>query len=78
MLLPLSTYLLLSPSFLTLKRTPAAAGVLRAMLSPQAASRPAAAALPSSPFFQEDLALRGLRFLDTAMQREAAQKVGGA
>mmetsp|Transcript_22910 Transcript_22910/g.58463 ORF Transcript_22910/g.58463 Transcript_22910/m.58463 type:complete len:1024 (-) Transcript_22910:213-3284(-) len=49
-------------------------GVLRTMLAPAPTSRPSAAAFASAPFFQEDVLLRGLKFLDTILQREAGQK----
>ena len=39
--------------------------------------RPPVASLAASPYFQEDVLLRALRFLDTLLQREAAQKVWG-
>ncbi|KAJ9510959.1 hypothetical protein QJQ45_027821 [Haematococcus lacustris] len=49
--------------------------VLRGMLAPLPSSRPAPAAFTASPFFQEDLLLRALRFLDTLLQRETGQKL---
>lgn len=45
------------------------------MLSQAPAARPSAAAFASCQWFQEDVALRALRFLDTMLQREAGQKV---
>lgn len=50
---------------------------LRPMLSPSPPARPAAAAFASCQWFQEDVALRALRFLDTMLQREPGQKVRG-
>lgn len=46
------------------------------MLSLSPLSRPNAAAFASCQWFQEDVALRALRFLDTMLQREPSQKVG--
>lgn len=47
------------------------------MLSPSPPARPNAAAFASCQWFQEDVALRALRFLDTMLQRDAGQKVRG-
>ena len=48
---------------------------LVSMLSPSAAPRPNAAAFASCQWFQEDMLLRALRFLDGILQRESSQKV---
>jgi SCY1-like protein 2 len=49
---------------------------LRAMLlAPCPSSRPPCSSLLLSPFLQDDMLLRALRFLDAALQREPAQKV---
>jgi hypothetical protein len=45
------------------------------MLSAQTAPRPNAAAFASCQWFQEDMLLRALRFLDGILQRESSQKV---
>jgi hypothetical protein len=45
------------------------------MLAPNPLSRPIAAAFASCQWFQEDVGLRALRFLDTMLQREPSQKV---
>ncbi|KAK9813184.1 hypothetical protein WJX72_010231 [[Myrmecia] bisecta] len=47
---------------------------LRPMLSPLPATRPPASALAGAQYFQEDLLLRALRFLDTFIQRDNTQK----
>eukprot|EP00798_Chlamydomonas_sp_ICE-L_P021793 gene21793-28814_t len=49
-------------------------GVLRSMVSVTGGSRPSAAAFSSCSFFQEDVLLRALRFLETVLQREVSQK----
>ncbi|PRW61454.1 SCY1 2 [Chlorella sorokiniana] len=47
---------------------------LRQMVAPVAAARPPAAAFPGCAFFQSDVLLRALKFLDTLIQREPMQK----
>jgi hypothetical protein len=44
------------------------------MLAAPAAARPAVGALTASAFFSDDVLLRALRFLDTILQRDHAQK----
>ena len=57
---------------------PPAQAPLRAMLAAAPGARPAAgAALAESAWVRDDVALRALRFLDTMLQREPAQKVCG-
>lgn len=46
------------------------------MMATAAAARPNAAAFASCQWFQEDMLLRALRFLDGILQRESSQKVG--
>jgi hypothetical protein len=48
---------------------------LQGMLSMTPAARPNAAAFASCQFFQEDMLLRCLKFLDTMLQRDTGQKV---
>jgi SCY1-like protein 2 len=48
---------------------------LRGMLAVQPPSRPAAGSLASVGWFQDDMLLRALRFLDTILQRENLQKI---
>jgi hypothetical protein len=44
------------------------------MLSQAPAARPATPAFLESPYFRDDRLLRALRFLDSILQRETAQK----
>jgi hypothetical protein len=44
------------------------------MAAPVAGARPPAAAFAGCQYFQSDVLLRALKFLDTMLQREAAQK----
>lgn len=49
-------------------------GVMRGMLTQDAASRPAVKAVVEAGYFKDDRMLRALRFIDTILQRETAQK----
>ena len=66
----------LSPLNLSHPPTPPE-GALQALLAVAPSRRPPVASLTTSPYFQEDVLLRALRFLDTLLQREASQKVLG-
>ena len=66
----------LSPLNLSHPPTPPE-GALQALLAVAPSRRPPVASLTTSPYFQEDVLLRALRFIDTLLQREASQKVWG-
>jgi hypothetical protein len=57
---------------------PELVGALRAMLAVAPASRPPAGSFTGGPWFQEDMLLRALRFLDTILQRCGAGGRGPA
>lgn len=51
--------------------------MLSQMLSGTPSARPNAAAFSGCQWFQEDMLLRCLKFIDTILQRDTGQKVGG-
>lgn len=52
--------------------------LLSQMLSSTPSARPNAAAFSGCQWFQEDMLLRCLQFLDTILQRDTGQKVSAA